>query len=260
MSDYAPGRTIFFTRRKNVGTDELTQTPRADSERPQKSAEGVKNMSRVEEVKRQAVRLMADKGFEAMSLRQLAAALGVRSGSVYTHYESKGQLLLDVHCEFLEDLLSIWLEQRPKRLDSVRMLQRFVSVYVSFHYARRAESRIVQLDFRSLDEAGRAQVSELRSQYDAELETILQTGEQRGFFQFEDLRNTCLAMFCVLQGVCAGEALPEARALEVCLSSISRLAGIPAPPQSRLHGELYVTGRVATALKAPIPQDQKHRG
>jgi len=217
-------------------------------------------MSKVEEIKRQAVRLMADKGFEAMSLRQLAAALGVHSGSVYHHYESKGQLLLDVHCEFLENLLSTWLEQRHKRFDSVRMLQRFVSVYVSFHYARRAESRIVQLDFRSLDEAGRAQVSELRTQYDAELKTILQTGEQRGVFQFADLQNTHLAMFCVMQGVCAGETLPEVRALEVCLSSISRLAGIPPQSQSRLHGELRVTGRIAAAIKAAIPQDQKHRG
>ncbi|SEE40665.1 TetR/AcrR family transcriptional regulator [Pseudomonas migulae] len=216
-------------------------------------------MSKVEEVKRQAVRLMAVKGFEAMSLRQLAAALGVRPGSVYSHYESKGQLLLDVHCEFLEDLLSTWLEQRQKHFDSVRMLQRFVSVYVSFHYAKRAESRIVQLDFRSLDEAGRVQVGELRAQYDAELKMILQTGEQQGVFQFADLHDTHLALFCVMQGVCASET-PEARALEVCLSSISRLVGIPPQSRSRLHGELRVTGRIAAAIKAAIPQEQKQQG
>lgn len=210
-------------------------------------------MSKLEEVKRQAVRLMAHKGFEAMSLRQLAAALGVRPGSVYTHYRSKGQLLVDVHCDFLEDLLSTWLEQRHQLIDSVQMLQRFVSVYVSFHYARPAESRVVQLDFRSLDSEGRTQVCELIAQYEAELEAILRTGEQRGVFQFADLYGTRLAIFCVLQGVCADELWPEARALDVCLRSVFSLAGLVLPSKTRHHGDLRVDGRVAAALLEARP-------
>ncbi|MEK1940277.1 MAG: TetR/AcrR family transcriptional regulator [Pseudomonas sp.] len=207
-------------------------------------------MSKVEEVKRQAIRLMADKGFEAMSLRQLATALGVRSGSVYTHYRSKGQLLVDVHCDYLEDLLSQWMEQRHQLFDSVQMLRRFVSVYVNFHYARPAESRIVQLDFRSLEGEGRTQVCELKAQYEAELEAILQTGEQRGVFQFADLYGTRLAIFCVLQGICADQVWPESRALEVCLSSVTSLAGISLPAKARHHADLRVQGRVAAALMA----------
>src|SRR6218665_2311033 len=181
-------------------------------------------MSKVEEVKRQALRLMADKGFEAMSLRQLAAALGARSGSVYTHYQSKTQLLLDVHCDYLEDLLSVWLEQRHQLLDSASLLQRFVTVYVRFHYAHPSESRIVQLDHRSLDEAGRQQVDELNTQYHAELDSLLQRGEQRGVFRFADLRGTRLAILAVLQGVCAA-GLSESLALEVCLDNVHSLVG-----------------------------------
>jgi len=205
-------------------------------------------MSKIEQVKHQAVRLMAEKGFEAMSLRRLAAALGVRSGSVYTHYPSKGQLLLDVYCDYLEDLLSTWLEQRNQLIASSLKLQRFVSIYVGFQYARAEESRIVRLDFRSLDDDGQLQVNELKAQYRAELESILCQGRQRGVFHFVDLHATQLAIFSVMQGVCAESSLSESEALDVCLNAVRNLTGVPASSGARTHGELRVRGKVAAAL------------
>lgn len=210
-------------------------------------------MSKIEEVKRQAVCLMAEKGFEAMSLRRLAAALGIRSGSVYTHYSSKAQLLLDVYCDYLDDLHSAWMEQRDQLIDSPQTLQRFVSVYVGFHYARAQESRVVRLDFRSLDDAGQLQVDELKAQYQAELGCILRQGEQRGVFRFANLQVTQLAILAVMQGLCAEQSLSESEALDACCNAVRSLAGIPAASCARSHGELRVSGKVAAALMASRP-------
>ncbi len=210
-------------------------------------------MSKVEEVKRQAVCLMAEKGFEAMSLRRLAAASGMRSGSVYAHYSTKAQLLLDVYCDYLDDLLSVWMERRHQPIGSPQALQGFVSVYVGFHYARAQESRIVRLDFRSLDEVGQLQVNELKAQYQAELGSILRQGELRGVFRFADLQATQLAILAVMQGLCAEPSLSEPEALEACINAVCSLVGMPAASCARSHGELRVSGKVAAALMASRP-------
>ncbi len=50
-------------------------------------------MAKAEEIKSRAIRLMAEKGYGAVSLRQLADAAGLQPGSFYAHYRSKAQLL-----------------------------------------------------------------------------------------------------------------------------------------------------------------------
>lgn len=184
-------------------------------------------MKRIEEVKRHAVRLMAQKGFEAMSLRQLASSLGMSSGAIYSHYESKAQLLMEVYCDYLEGLLSVWAKHRDPLMDRTRMLQRFVSVYVGFHFSRPAESVIVQLDFRSLEPADQHRVEELKGKYQAELEAILQRNSSRGVSQMADRQDTSVTILCVLQGVCSSPALTESRALDICQRSVARLVGVP---------------------------------
>jgi AcrR family transcriptional regulator len=226
-------------------------------------------MSRVDEIKRQAVRLIADKGFEAMSLRQLAAAVGMQSGSIYTHYQSKGQLLLDLYCDYLEDLMSVWLERRTRHRHGMqKKLLSFVAVYVGFCHTRVEESRIVQLDFRSLDEQGKAQVSALRAQYEAELESILRQGMLAGVFQFCDLQVLQLAILSVMQGFCAVGCAAgpgaEARTFDACAAIILRLVGAerlmqfksavqPKPSVAAVRESLLVAGRAATAKGAVSP-------
>ncbi|MEA1028057.1 TetR/AcrR family transcriptional regulator [Pseudomonas sp. N-137] len=189
--------------------------------------------NKVDEIKRHAVRLIAEKGFEAMSLRQLAAAVGVCPGSVYAHYESKGQLLQELYCDYLKDLMFVWVDQRKQdreKQSAEQMLMRFVAVYVGFYYRKAAESLIVQLDFRSLDDQGKAMVNELTELYEAELGSILRQGMLDGVFQFCDLLSVQLAILCVLRGFCAAGCsaapMPESWTIEACVANAFRLAGV----------------------------------
>ena len=183
-------------------------------------------MHKSEEIKAQAVRLMAERGFEALSLRQLAAAAGLRPGSIYTHYQSKAQLLREVCCDYLEDLLATWQERRQRRGQGVRQqLLAFVAVNISFARARPQESRIVRLDARSLDEAGGVLVDELRRQHEVELESILCRGVQEGVFHMADVQVASLGVLYLLQGFAAAAGVSEAQASAACADSVLRLVG-----------------------------------
>ncbi|MCY1283177.1 Bacterial regulatory protein, tetR family [compost metagenome] len=191
-------------------------------------------MTKVEEIKRQAISLMAEKSFDGVSLRQLAEAVGIQPGSIYAHYQSKHQLLLELFCDYQEDLLSAWMEQGRCR-DPQQALLSFVAVYVQFHLGRASESRIVQLDFRSLDSQGKAVVCSLKAQYEAELEAILSKGISAGVFRLTHAGTARVGILCLLQGICSADCElargdPSA-VFEVCAAATLRLVG--ASPMSQ---------------------------
>ena len=62
-------------------------------------------------IRKTAIELIAKHGFEAMTLRQLAAQVGIQPGSVYRYFPSKGKLLAQLQIEHLEFLLERWNEE-----------------------------------------------------------------------------------------------------------------------------------------------------
>ena len=51
-----------------------------------------------------AIRLVAQKGTKAASVRQIAEAAGVTEAAVYRHFTSKEDLFFQVYCQIVEDM------------------------------------------------------------------------------------------------------------------------------------------------------------
>ena len=73
--------------------DSLPKRPRG---RPRKTVEDRDDGNRRGELLRSAARLFRRKGFDATSTRDIAAAVGMQSGSPFYHFKSKGALLYAV--------------------------------------------------------------------------------------------------------------------------------------------------------------------
>src|SRR5258707_15730581 len=69
--------------------------------RAQKAKKARKGPDRRKQIIAAASKLFASKGFEGTSIRDIAAASGVLSGSLYYHFPSKEDLLFTVHQESL---------------------------------------------------------------------------------------------------------------------------------------------------------------
>ena len=59
----------------------------------------------LEAIRKAGVRLIFEHGYAAMSLRQLAAEVGIQSGSLYNHISTKQQLLFDLVQDHINELL-----------------------------------------------------------------------------------------------------------------------------------------------------------
>lgn len=120
-----------------------------------------------------AIALFATRGFQAISLRDLAGCAGLQAGSLYYHIENKQSLLFELIEAALSDLL-VMTRCRMKGASTPReRLGRFVQVFVSFTLREKDRLVLVCREFVSLNEDHRHQAAELQDSYRALLYGII---------------------------------------------------------------------------------------
>ncbi len=158
--------------------------------------------ARTEEAIRQAaIELIAARGFEAMTLRELADKVGLQAGSIYRYFPSKSQLLVELLEEHLRYLLAHWQAARPAGGDAVTQLRAFVDFHVRMHTQRKREVFVANMELRSLPPGDYRRVVALRKRYEQQLTQILVAGVSAGEFRLADPRVATFAILAMLTGV-----------------------------------------------------------
>jgi AcrR family transcriptional regulator len=153
-------------------------------------------------IRRAGLRLIFEHGYEAMSLRQLASAVGIREGSLYNHINTKQELLFELVKEHMEQLLQ-HLEAALAGIEGpVERLQAFVAFHVHYHLVRQRQVFVINSELRSLEGGNYSSIVGMRRAYENRLAEILEEGVDQGAFQVGDIRVTTYAILAMLTGVC----------------------------------------------------------
>lgn len=145
-----------------------------------------------------ALRLFARHGFAAVSMRQIAAEVGVQAGALYLYTADKQALLFDLMRDHLSDLLSDW--SAPDAPPEVQ-LESFVRHHIGYHLDRPDLVFIAYMELRNLEPANFAVIEGLRRDYEDQLEAILKHGQSLGVFDVPDTKLATLALIAMLTGV-----------------------------------------------------------
>jgi len=175
-------------------------------------SEGARTEAAIREA---AVALIARHGFEGVSMRRLAEAVGVQAGALYRYFPTKQDLLVSMMREHMRRLIDAWGLARPVGADPLRELVAFARFHVRYHIDRRDEVFINYMELRSLSDAHAAEIVALRKAYEAELRGILARGAASGHFAIADPVVTAMALIAMLTGVTTwrkpgGRLAPEA--------------------------------------------------
>ncbi|MFN3934172.1 MAG: TetR/AcrR family transcriptional regulator [Parvibaculum sp.] len=141
-------------------------------------------------------------GYEAMSLRQLAARIGLQPGSLYNHIETKQYLLFDLIHNHMVTLLASIDKALAGIEDPLEALEAFIAFHLTYHIERKREVFIGSSELRSLEPKNRRKIVALRRSYEDRLCTILKQGAARGLFKIEDVRVSAYAILAMLTGIC----------------------------------------------------------
>ncbi|MGH6859760.1 MAG: TetR/AcrR family transcriptional regulator [Phyllobacterium sp.] len=148
-----------------------------------------------------AKRLIADVGYQAMSMRRLAREVGVQPATFYRYYPNKQHVLFSVMRDHMERLLDAWSrENRPEQAVKER-LAAFIRFHIRYHVERRNDVHIANMELRSLSAANLATIVALRSRYENSLRDILDDGVADHAFEIDDIALTARAIIAMTTGV-----------------------------------------------------------
>ncbi len=147
------------------------------------------------------MRLFARHGYAAVSMRQIAAAVGVQAGALYNYTADKQSLLADLMRGHMDELLAAWQALSVTQADPAARLEAFTRFHIRFHLERPDAVFIAYMELRNLTPDNFADVEALRRRYEDALEQILQDGVASGDFAIGDTKITTLAVIAMLTGV-----------------------------------------------------------
>lgn len=150
-------------------------------------------------MRRAATRLFAQHGYAAVSMRQIAAEIGVQVGTLYNHTADKQTLLFDLMHDHMALLLDT-LETRGGD-DPYARLDAFVRFHIRFHLERPDAVFIAYMELRNLTPENFAVIEEMRRRYEDHLEAIIRAGRDKGSFAVGDTKIATLAVIAMLTGM-----------------------------------------------------------
>src|SRR5690554_1168323 len=135
---------------------------------------------------REAARLFREKGYERTTVRDLAAAVGIQSGSLFHHFRTKEEILKAVMVETIR-LNTALMQAAMSSADSNReKLRALVSAELESINGQTGEAMAVLVyEWRSLSEESRAEVLALRDRYEGLWLSVLEQLRAEGSIDAE---------------------------------------------------------------------------
>ena len=147
-----------------------------------------------------ALHLFAERGYAAVSMRQIASKVGLQAGALYNYFPDKQTILADLLINHMENLLKTWHKQKlPQKSD--KLLEFFVDFHIEYHLNRPEEVFIAYMELRNLNPDNFQKIEKLRNKYERILSEILTVGVNKNLFSCENTKVTSLAIIGMLKEV-----------------------------------------------------------
>ncbi len=147
-----------------------------------------------------ALELIVRHGFEALTMRQMAGAVGLQAGALYHYYSSKQALLSALIETHLDEALAA-----AAALPDAGVAPARLAAFARFHVLHGVENRqanhVANNELRSLSRENFAAVMKLRTAYEKRLRSILKDGAESGAFEMSDAQVTSAALISMLNEV-----------------------------------------------------------
>ena len=153
-------------------------------------------------VKQAAQSLFAQYGYAAVSMRQIAAEVGVQVGALYNYTPDKQSLLFTLMQEHMSGLLAAWkIQQGPENRTALQGLLAFVDCHLRYHLPRSEAVFIAYMELRNLTADNFDHLEKMRKSYEDALEAIIKKAMQTGEFEVADSKIVTLAIIGMLKEV-----------------------------------------------------------
>jgi len=155
-----------------------------------------------EKIKKSAVKLFYKKGYFATGMSSIGRATGIQKSSIYHHYSTKEDILLDIFRTTMQDLQDL-LRSRLEEAGSTReKMQAAIYCHIIFHIERQQEAIIADSELRGLTAGNYKKIMQMRDDYEKQIQRVLKEGVAEGVFADLDIKIISYAILSMCTGVC----------------------------------------------------------
>ena len=131
--------------------------------------------TRKDEIIKTAARLFKEKGYSAVTMRDLAKAMGIKAASLYNHINSKQDLLKTIIISLAEDFTNGMETIKASDVSSLEKLKKIVALHVEITSQNPYGMASLNNDWMHLEEK-QSYYLKLRKAYENDFRTIINTG------------------------------------------------------------------------------------
>ena len=156
---------------------------------------------RIGQVLESATRLFTEKGYEAASVRDLAAELEIRPSSLYHHFPGKQHILFAICLGMQKDFNAEVMPELSADRPPDQAIASAVRRHVVFGDRRKGEVLVNIRERRSLPPDQLAQVNALRRDYRDTLARVIGGGCEQGLFRVGQPKLAAMAIVDMINGL-----------------------------------------------------------
>lgn len=142
------------------------------------------------EIIRTAIQLIAQKGIQGLTLKNLAKEIGISEPAIYRHYENKIEILVSILDYFLERTMGIFSAEVQKEGDPLDKIERIFEAHFDVFSATPALVAVIFSEeiFRN-EPVLTERVKWIMERNSLAISTIIDDGKARGQFTEADTRH-----------------------------------------------------------------------
>lgn len=153
-------------------------------------------------IKKSAINLFYKKGYFATSMSTIAKATGIRKSSIYHHYATKEDILLDIFRTTMNDLQQTLQKQLDQAVGAKERIKAVIYCHIIFHIQRQKEAIIADSELRGLTARNYKEIIAMRDEYEKVIQDVLQEGVAEGVFAETDTKVISYAILSMCTAVC----------------------------------------------------------
>ncbi|HSP22595.1 MAG TPA: TetR/AcrR family transcriptional regulator [Planococcus sp. (in: firmicutes)] len=134
-------------------------------------------------LKEGSILLFEEKGFSETSVQDIAEAAGVTKGTFYYYFHSKEQLLMDIHSDYIGDLLTRQEAILKSGSSSREKITGVIELLIGDIQQHGPSGRVFFREMRHLKQANAEAVKGKREQFRLNIEEMLREGVASGEFR-----------------------------------------------------------------------------
>lgn len=154
-----------------------------------------------DEVLAAAEKLFSERGYEATSVRDIAEALNLRPGSLYSHIEAKEELLWEILQASADRFFAAVEPIAASKLVTLEKLRKAIAAHVKVITDSVASAAVYTTEWRHLADSKRRQFAERRDAYERMFRDMVHDAVREGTFGDMDEKFATLLILSTMNWV-----------------------------------------------------------